>query len=851
MIGRSVGRFRIRAELGGGGMAKVWEAEDTLLGRRVALKLLSDELSRSDEARRRFLHEARSNSLLDHPGVPAVFDYGESNDTVYIAFTLIDGETLAALATRCPMPVEEAARIVRFAARTLSHAHARGVIHRDVTSRNIMIARDGRVFVVDFGLALAAGNTRLTPSSAVLGTIPYIAPEIIELHEADARSDLYSLGIVLYEALTGRVPFNGDRRESVVWAAANTEPVSPRALRPDIPEVVEAFVLKAIARRAEDRFQTADEFADALEALLPDASSTPGMPPSPASGPHAARPALEQEPQRMPRPGQGGTYLAVLPFSDASAGEGGVGNGGLVASGLAESLGAALARLPGVHVIASPGPRDPVEGGDLRALARRLGANAVLRGTVRRAGPRLRVSWTLHDPWRGDQVAGDTIEGIDASLFEIEDRLATSVRKALGHEDGMVPKRRPPAPRDPAAHERYLQALGCLQRRDSEAALDGAIGLLERLLESEGESAQVLATLGRACLEKFRVSWNREWEARAATACQRALELDPEAPEVLVTLGEVHSSAGRYEDAIRDFRNALAQRSQMIEASLGLARALEATGSFEEAEECCRRAIAARPEDWRSYSQLGMLYFNRGRYVDALAPLRRVVDLVPDNPRAHGLLGSTLYHLDRFDDALAVYRRSIEIQPTPRALANLAAVLFVMERYEESSDVYERAAALSPSDPMLWGNLGSACRWIPARAARAAEALDRAIALMSERLERNSRDAQGWAWLSAWLANRRRDREAVAAIEKALDLAPEDVHCMATAGWVFNLLGDHGRAIEWFREAVRRGYGVEKLRRDPELAPLRQDPDFIRVLEEGSARSGALTAGQPNPGGAA
>src|SRR5262245_59365096 len=180
MIGRTVGRFRILAELGRGGMSTVWEAEDTLLGRHVAIKLLSDELSRSPDARRRFLHEARTNSLLDHPSVPTVFDYGESGDLVYIAFSLIDGETLAARARRSPMSVEEAVSIVKSAARTLGYTHTRGVIHRDVTGRNIMVARDGRVFVLDFGLALAAGDSRFTSQNTLLGTIPYFAPEMFE-----------------------------------------------------------------------------------------------------------------------------------------------------------------------------------------------------------------------------------------------------------------------------------------------------------------------------------------------------------------------------------------------------------------------------------------------------------------------------------------------------------------------------------------------------------------------------------------------------------------------------------------------------------------------------------------------
>jgi serine/threonine-protein kinase len=276
MIGRTIARFRITGELGRGGMATVWQAEDTLLSRKVALKILSEELSRSPEARRRFLREARRGSLLDHPGVPTVFDYGESDEVVYIALALIEGETLATRAARSPMAIEEVVRIVSAATQILGHAHARGVIHRDVTGRNIMVAGDGRVFVLDFGLALAAGDSRITSSDTMLGTISYLAPEIVKGQPADHRSDIYGLGVVLYEALTGRLPFAVDRREAAVFAALNTAPVPPRALRPDIPAALEAVVLQAIARNPEDRFQSAEAFATALASAAPRESADPG-----------------------------------------------------------------------------------------------------------------------------------------------------------------------------------------------------------------------------------------------------------------------------------------------------------------------------------------------------------------------------------------------------------------------------------------------------------------------------------------------------------------------------------------------------------------------------------------------
>src|SRR5207249_5711897 len=241
MIGRSVGRFRILAALGSGGMASVWKAEDCLLGREVALKILSDELAGSAQARKRFLREARSNATLDHPGVPAIFDFGESDGCVYLAMALIDGQTLSERATSCPMAISEACRVVADAARTLAHAHSAGIIHRDVTGRNIMIARDGRVFVLDFGLALAAGESRITSTNTVIGTPAYLAPEVTLGETADARSDIYGLGVILFEALTGALPFESESRHGL-RRAVHVDPPSPRSRRPDIPAELDRIV---------------------------------------------------------------------------------------------------------------------------------------------------------------------------------------------------------------------------------------------------------------------------------------------------------------------------------------------------------------------------------------------------------------------------------------------------------------------------------------------------------------------------------------------------------------------------------------------------------------------------------
>jgi len=266
MVGATVGRYRILAKLGEGGMGSVWKAEDPLLGRSVALKFLADALTSDRDARARFLREARAASTLEHPGIATVFDTGEADGKTFIAFQLVDGETVAAKVQRGALALSEAVRMAVSAADALHYAHEHGVLHRDVTSRNIMVARDGRVIVVDFGLALPEGHTRVTQSGAAMGTAPYMAPEIALGENADRRSDVYGLGVVLYEMVAGRLPFKGERLQAVLYAAVHTPAQPPSKHREQIPMVLDAITLKALSKSPGERHQSAKELASELSA---------------------------------------------------------------------------------------------------------------------------------------------------------------------------------------------------------------------------------------------------------------------------------------------------------------------------------------------------------------------------------------------------------------------------------------------------------------------------------------------------------------------------------------------------------------------------------------------------------
>ncbi len=805
MIGETLGRFRIVAPLGRGGMASVWRAEDPLLGRDVAIKVIADSLAHSPAARARFLIEAENGRKLDHPSIVPVLDFSGEGERLWIAFDRVDGETLADRIARAPMDPREAARIVADAADAIAHAHERGVLHRDVSTRNIMVGRDGRVFVLDFGLSRALDQESFTSSGVLMGTPHFLSPEVVRGERATEASDVWGLGIVLYEALTGSLPFRHDQQEALLYAILNEPIMPPSGVRAGLASEWDLPVVSALAREGQRR-PSPSNISASLRSI---AAKVPPSLPEHVDGP-IARVVSH-------------IFLAVLPFDDlhAEAGEPPLGRT------LALAIASALRSGEKLTVIDTSGSNESEEH-SLETLARRIGANRILRGNVRRAGADLRVTWRLVDPFSLVQIAGDSVDGRIVDLFALEDRLIDSVARGLNLPPGSRGDTQPR--RDPAARERFQQALGYLQRHDHAPSVDGAIAILERLVSSEGESAERLGALGRAYLLKRRLTHERIWETRAASVCERAISLDPDSVDVRLTLAELQLETGQLEAALQGFEQLVGRRPG-LEAWVGLGRTLEALGRASEAEEAFKKAIEASPNAWNGHQWLGLLYFHLGRYADAITTWRWALRRSPDNARLLANLGAAYFQLGRADEAISACEQSVRIEPTPRAYYNLGAALFSIGKHGDALDALERAAALQPGDPDGWGNLGSACRLVPGHEARAKEALENAVLLARTRLSSLPRDALMWGQLSGWLANLERYEEAHEAIERALDLAPDDPILMQKA------IGAYQRrqpelAISWLRRAIARGYDVATFLRDPAFRPLRETPQYAAVAFE-------------------
>ncbi|MGE5278953.1 MAG: protein kinase domain-containing protein [Acidobacteriota bacterium] len=850
--GTSLGSYEVLGPLGAGGMGEVYRARDRKLGREVAIKILPEAFARDPARLTRFDREARMLASVNHPALAAIYGLEESGAIRYIVMELVPGETLSETLVRGPLGLREALPAARQIAEGLEAAHEKGIIHRDLKPANIKITPEGRVKVLDLGLAKAmdtkAEESRDSSESptlqldqtrpgVILGTIAFMSPEQARGKPVDKRTDVWAFGCVLFEILSGRRAFSGETPSDILANILAREPdwsALPVSTPPRVRELLERCLQKDVNRRLRDIGDARIALEDAIT----------------ESGERAAPPVSRGEDRRerrlvlatlailaiaaglwlalRPRPGgreaeAGDQSLAVLPFRDLSGQPGGQ----LMGDGLVETVSARLANVPGVQVVT---PSAAVEasdrGGDVSRIAKDLGASLVLRGALQRQGDRIRITYSVWNTRTRSQTAGGDLTGPASDLFSIQDQLAERVAGELRLP---APSRRTPPPRGlatTAQQERYLQALGNLQRYDRPESVDAAIRLLESLASEAPESALVQAALARAYLHKHTLTRDKEWAGRAIAAADRAARLDPGIPDVHAARGLVLTRVGKGGEAIAEFQIALSQAPNSVDALLGLAGAYESVGRNTEAEATHRRALAFQPSYWAGYNRLGVFFFSRGRYADAAEMFRRVVELAPDSVRGWNNLGAAYQRMDRFDDALAAYRSSARVAPNDGAYSNLGVLQFYLGRYREASESFERATRLTPRKALYWRNLGDAYRWAPGLRPKAAAAYTKAIAQAREELTTDPQNAEALVTLGVSLAKNGRAEEGFAEIRTALAIEPGNPEILYEAAVVSNVLGRTDDAIGFLRQAVGGGLGLQQIRAEPEFRNLRPLPAF-------------------------
>jgi serine/threonine-protein kinase len=577
------GRYEILGLLGSGAMGNVYKARDLELDELCALKVLRPEVAGAPGALDRFRREVKLARRVTHPNVARVFDIGEGEGEKILTMELVDGEPLSALLAReGPLPVAQVVAIASSICAGLAAAHAAGVIHRDLKPDNVLVERGGRVVITDFGIARAAAAGEALSSAAFVGTPAYMAPEQIEGAAIDARADLYALGAMLFELCTGQLPWRGETVFAVAAARLLQAPPDPRALRPDLPSGLAALILRAMARRPDDRHPSAEAVSGMLATLTLPMTAPAAPPPRPA-------------PELGPLPARGGAKrVAVLPFRNA-----GPPDHDYLADGLTEDVIDALSMAPGLRV-ASRGMVMRYKGSDRdpREVGRELDVQVVVDGTVRRfgdpaspGGGGVRISARLASVADGVQLWARRFDRPDSELLGASDDAARAIAEALAVEMG-APSR--PIEADPEATDLYLRARAAYHRFFSDLGGEASIPLFERALARAPDDPRLLA--GVAMARARASSLDRAVFRAAEEAAARAVALAPSSSPAHLAVAVVKFRGGDEVSAVRSARQALRLAPSNAEAHDLLGRMLGETSLLRDAVRHLSTALVLEPE---------------------------------------------------------------------------------------------------------------------------------------------------------------------------------------------------------------------------------------------------------------
>jgi eukaryotic-like serine/threonine-protein kinase len=868
--GSKFGVYSILGPLGSGGMGEVYRAVDTRLGREVAVKTLPEAFSRDPERLARFEREARMLAALNHPAIAAIYGLEEAGGTTFIVMELVPGETLSERLSQGPLPLDDALKIARQIADALEAAHERGIIHRDLKPANIKVTPEGRVKVLDLGLAKvfdakstgSSPDLSLSPTlvsdgtqpGVILGTAEFMSPEQARGKPVDKRTDIWSFGCVLYEILTGRRIFGGETASDVLAAILTAEPrwdLLPADTPPRIRELLRRSLEKDPNRRLRDVGDAGIEIDHAREGLR---SPAPPVPAPPVSVPRvsvkrvatlaaagaaalavvlaivwfARRPSVPS-PAAAPA---GTRFLAVLPFKDFS----GQADGQLLGDAFAETMSARLARVPGLQVV-TPRATSEFSAGEknFERVARSTGASLVLEGTIQRAGDQLRITCSLVRAPDGVHVGGEDVTTRASDIFGAQDRLAESVLSWLGAKKAPPPAQPETVLLSSAAQESYLKAIGALRRYDVPESIATAVRILTELDRDYPGSPLILSALGRAWLNEFEISRDPKSAERAIAACEAARKIDDRLPEVHTTLGQVLKMTGKPAEATEEFERALAEQPSSVDALLGLADARRATGN-PQAEATYRRALALQPNYWAVYNQFGFFYYRGGRYAEAIPMFRQAIRRRPDSVRVYNNLGAALFKIDRFAEARQAYQSSIRISPSDGAYTNLGNLEYYVGNYRAAAAAFEEATKLTPGKYLYWANLADAYRWTPQLASRAPEAYEKAARLAEGELSLNPDNAAAHATLAICDAKLGRIEPARQHVRRAIEIEPDNPDHLLYAAIVAEVAGRSEEAIDWIRKAMKAGLGAAQIQREPELQKLRRLPGFGEAIASAKTR---------------
>jgi serine/threonine protein kinase/Flp pilus assembly protein TadD len=699
LVGRTVSHYSITRKLGSGGMGVVFEAEDARLGRKVALKFLPAEMQQDTATLERFQREARAASALNHPNICTVYAIEQHEGQNFIVMELLEGRTLLQRMGRSfdmPTLLDVGIQI----SDALESAHAKGIIHRDIKPANVFLNDRGQVKILDFGLAKVERpvgpqvsqletqviRDELTMPGMTVGTVSYMSPEQARGQSTDARTDLFSLGTVVYQMATGTLPFPGDTSAVIYEAILNREPPPITDVNAALPPELNRILGKALEKDRTLRYQSATDLKTDLIRLKRDLDSG-----------KKRQAEVGDSRSGVPRPAEKKS-VAVLYFENLS----GVKEDEYLRDGITEDIITELSKIGGVNVFSRPtvlAYRDksvtPAQ------IGQQLRAAYVLAGSLRRAGNRLRITTQLVDTHTDFPLWSERYDREMADVFEVQDEIARRIAEAL--RVTLTPQEQEALATKPTenlqAYDLYLRGKS-YARRLTRQDLEFALQMFENAVAMDPNFALAFAAIAKVCAEyHFNFQRDATWIGRAMAASQRAVALQPDLPEVQIANAWVLYAGNQYEDAIRLAYQAIARKRDCEGAYYLLGRAMFSAGRFNEALSIAEEAIAASGEDYNVYGPIMNAMGALGKD-DAKRNLaqRRIVSLekhlkpVPEDARARVLLAVDYVAVGRAEDAIREANLAMALRPNEATvLYNLACVYCALGQKSEGMDALRKA----------------------------------------------------------------------------------------------------------------------------------------------------------------
>jgi tetratricopeptide (TPR) repeat protein/tRNA A-37 threonylcarbamoyl transferase component Bud32/TolB-like protein len=858
----SVGPYRVIDRLGAGGMGEVFLATDTRLNRKVALKYLSDPALDLPRARERLLREARAAAQISHPNIAAIYDILDTGTHPCIVMEYAQGETLAQVSAKGPMPSEQAVSIGAQLADALAHAHAAGVVHRDLKPANVVLTAGGTVKILDFGVARVldieeelAGDERTrevtiqSHAGKIAGTPAYMAPEQLAGRPASPLTDIYSLGVTLFELLTARRPFGGKTTSDLVYQMMSSPTPLASASNGAVPPALDAIVAKAMAREPEQRYRSAADMAADLRRVERTASRDAGVTTAETveverrlaarrrrrtiatvaacAGVVALAAWAYTAWRREPAPPLSGSVpIAVLPFTSNQHSPEAV-KAGL---GFTESVVAALEGLSSITVLSRPDFSNYVADAPDRVKgAGELGVAAVVSGEVTITDSSREFAVRVQQP-DGKVLLKRTYQGRPTEVSALERGAAADIVAALNVNVTAADRdrlRRVPACRDDAYGD-YVEGRSLLDRKDVPGNRAKAEQAFSRAVAKDARCAPAFLGLADALWSAYKDEGpDPALVERARQALDSAAALDPDSPSIKRAYAVLYLGTGRPEQAEKVMLDVIERRPFDDEPYRLRAEILGRQGRTEEATAALQQAIRLRPSNASNYISLGNSHFWEGRYPEAIQTYIRGLEIQPDNVWLKSNLAAAYSYNGEPRKAIAVYESVPDLDAT--MLSNLSMLYFDEGRYTEAADLLQRALALEPRSAIKHGNLGDTYRKL-GRTKEAEGEYRRAAELTAEQIKVDDRDATALARHAVFDAKLGDASQALQHIRRAVEITPDDNTVLYKRAVVHALLKQRNEAVEWLKKAIEKGYSRARARTDPDLDSIRKVPQVEAML---------------------